>query len=561
MVPIILFYHNNLKEEPEKKSMIELSVLPVSYEGKTFFQSCIYIYRHHDLSRLLDLNWQDFVTYDLFLLMIPQYLLEQTNDSGNSGNESIKDDISLISKGFCDFISLSAIQTEKFVESNNLKQILIQNGVEFETNSPFLGYIGADTPTKEDNETPIIAFCTDIKESVNRIETDGENAFNQYCYYIDNVADFYIKQLELSSEEVFSRSNLWVPGDALWGLANSKTNASLKSEIIEIFSRIISAIAYGLTLTNKWSNNQAIPPLEMRGAAFYGQILKKSLSNKYFLYNGRCLNACGRIQEAIKPNSMVFGFVFSQFQDPAKQRLLDFFNVELPEIEFSSVAEQITRMSGQLPESGCGIKLQTVRTEENTLLLHFVTYPTKNLKGLEDTVIIATKVDFQIDEENNTIRIDSQEEGLSYRKEYLCNPFEVVNLFDLITDNKLGYLKEIYSKDNNIAIRFNNDTNNFILEFKGESHCPKIINERRVLDRSRIIDFSKHKYCILPVYKAAPDLARGKAILIYTKNMGRDKERAIMLTEISSSDVNDIENYNYYYNSTDLCIKYIIGFN
>jgi hypothetical protein len=55
--------------------------------------------------------------------------------------------------------------------------------------------------------------------------------------------------------------------------------------------------------------------------------------------------------------------------------------------------------------------------------LHFATYPTQRLKGLEDTIIITTKVEFQVDKASKVFRTDPQEEGLSYRKEYNLKSF------------------------------------------------------------------------------------------------------------------------------------------
>jgi hypothetical protein len=417
----------------------------------------------------------------------------------------------------------------------------------------------------ENKEIPIISFCTDIKESVQAIEIDGEKAFNQYCYYIDNVADFYIKQLE-SSEAEFFRSNLWVPGDALWGLANFKNGESLKSKIIVIFSRIISAIAYSLTLTNIWSAEQEIPPLDMmniRATAFYGQILLRKLSSSnYFLYNGRCLNACGRIQSEAKLNSMVIGFIFSPNNDTAKQKV-DFLNIELPEIEFDGMDEQIRKMlfPNQLEKCGCSIKFHTVKTEENKLLLHFATYPTKKLRGLEDTIIITTNVEFQVDKSGKMFRIEHREEGSSYRKEYPLNAFDTIDLIDLVdltADNKLGYLKEIYNNHNNIIFKYDNTSQNLILEFKGEEHYPRVVNESGGHIGKRIIDFSKDRYGILPVHDAFNNLTRDKAILIFTKN--RDNEKAIIFTEIPSSKIDDIRDHNSYYDLADLCIKFKINY-
>ncbi len=411
-------------------------------------------------------------------------------------------------------------------------------------------------------ERPIISFCTDIKESVQSIEIDGEKTFNQYCYYIDNVADFYIKQLE-SSEAEFFRSNLWVPGDALWGLADFKSGESLKNNIITIFSRIISSIAYSLTLTNIWSAEQEIPPLNMiniRATAFYGQILLRKLaSSNYFLYNGRCLNACGRIQSEAKLNSLIIGFIFSSNNDAAKQKV-DFLNIELPEIEFDSMDEQIRQMlfPNKLEKCGCSIKFHTVKTEENKLLLHFATYPTKKLRGLEDTVIITTNVEFQVDQAGKMFRIEHREEGASFRKEYPVNDFEsidLINLIDLVADNKLGYLKEIYNIHNNIIFKYNSN-HHLILEFQGEEHYPRAVNENGVYIGKRIIDFARDKYCILPVHDAFNNTIRDKAILIFPQNI--NNERSIIFTEIPSLKINDIRDYNVYYSSVDLCIKFKI---
>jgi hypothetical protein len=404
----------------------------------------------------------------------------------------------------------------------------------------------------ESMEIPIISFCTDIKESVQAIEIDGEKAFNQYCYYIDNVADFYINQLEATEAELF-RSNLWVPGDALWGVANSKSGASLKDDIMVIFSRIVASIAHGLAVTNIWSNEQEIPPLYIRAAAFYGQIFKKLLSRNYPLYNGRCLNVCGRIQEKVKPNSLALGFIISRNDDSVKQKL-DFFNIELPEIEFNSMKDQIRKMlqPNQLEKYGCSIKFNTVTTAEHKLLLHFATYPTKELKGLEDTIIIITNVEFQIDKASKVFKVECRDAGPSYRREYEFASFETINLADLIIDNKLDYLTEIYNGDNNLIFKYDKINQNFTLEFTGSRISPRV-NANRELMKKRVIDFSKDKYCVLPVYKTNKPAARDKAILVFVKNT--DNEKAIVFTEIPSSKIYNIKNYNSYYDMADLCIK------
>jgi len=416
------------------------------------------------------------------------------------------------------------------------------------------------TPANDREVAPIISFCTDIKESVNGIEIDGEKAFNQYCYYIDNVADFYVKLLE-SNNEKFLRTDLWVPGDALWGLANFKNGESLKRNIIVIFSRIISAIAYGLAATNKWSIEQKIPTLNVRATAFYGQILlRKLLSSNYYLYNGRCLNACGRLQGQTNLNSMIIGFIFNQNNDPSKQNLNDFFNIELPEIEFDSIEDQIRKLlfqNQQLEKSGCSIKFHTVKTEKNKLLLHFATYPTKKLKGLEDTIIITNEVEFQVNEANEIFRVEHREQGLSYRKEYLLDSLDKIDLANLIKDEKLDYLKKIYNKGNNLIFEYDNSNQNIILRFEGEEHHPRVVNESGAFTRKTIIDFSKDKYCILPVHEAFNNMTNDNAILV---SVNLDLEKAIIFTEIPSYKISNIKNYNYnsYYDLADLCIKYKI---
>lgn len=416
-------------------------------------------------------------------------------------------------------------------------------------------------PASDRDEKPIISFCTDIKESVNGIAIDGEKAFNQYCYYIDNVADFYVKQLE-SSNEKFLRSDLWVPGDALWGLANFKSGESLKQNIIMIFSRIIAAIAYGLAATNKWSNEQKIPTLNIRATAFYGQILlRKLLSSNYYLYNGRCLNACGRLQGQTNLNSMIIGFIFNYNNDPVRRNLNDFFNIELPEIEFDSIEDQIRKLlfqNQQLEKCGCSIKFHTVKTEKNKLLLHFATYPTKKLKGLEDTIIITNEVEFQVDEANEIFRVEHREQGLSYRKEYLLDSLDQIDLASLIKDEKLDYLKKIYHKENNLIFEYNHSSQNMILRFEGEEHHPRVVNESGGFTRKTTVDFSKDKYCILPAHDAFNNMANDNAILV---SVSTDPEKAIIFTEIPSDKISNIKNYNYnsYYDLADLCIKYKIG--
>lgn len=415
----------------------------------------------------------------------------------------------------------------------------------------------------KENHIPIIAFCTDIEESVTGIEKRGQQAFKQYCNYLKSVAEVFIPKLILANNKTeknkYINRYIWMPGDALWGIAATNKTIPFYIAILDSFARIIVSIAYGLTQTNLNLLDTTSSPITIRASSFVGEIFEeKLLNNTISLFNGRSLNACGRMQQYAEPNSLFIGFIskknnlYSRVNDED-----ELFNLGLPEINFNDLRKNINNNIKNINNNinlGCNISFDIVIDENDNNYLKFMTFPTRTLKGLTDTLILTSKVKFSINRINSGFNIESNPCGSYYRKEYSVNISDnQFSLYDLIAlDKNLKYLAEIYTRKEDLIFFYNKDTKSFIINFYGNNHRPRY-KETKI----KKVDFLKHKYCLLPIYDT--HIGRNKDIVLVIQPDNHNKTIALVFKEIQYNELNEIEDYKYYFNQSNTTIKFVFN--
>ncbi|MFC2146686.1 hypothetical protein ACFLRT_04925, partial [Acidobacteriota bacterium] len=213
------------------------------------------------------------------------------------------------------------------------------------------------TKLSTNSEVAIGAFCTDIVESVIRIDKYDKRALEHHADYIENVAKMYVTQLttdkdpEPSSnlQALFMKSRFWIPGDALWGLVYRDPDETAQTSIVNSFAKIINSCAYGLIKVYEKANALKIDHLKIRAALIGGQVLGREISGtNAVIYNGASLNACGRLQSETDSDSIVLGFAVPK-DEPEPFNLVNL-NVGIPEIELSALGKFILEPTIKFPE-------------------------------------------------------------------------------------------------------------------------------------------------------------------------------------------------------------------
>jgi len=405
---------------------------------------------------------------------------------------------------------------------------------------------------KELELKPIGAFCTDIRNSVKRIERHGDRALKHHSTYIEKVIEAYYRQLKIhkvtnsSIKTLVRNSNFWIPGDAFWGVVFEKPGKIARESLINAFTRVVIACAFGQVEAQKNALELDIEPLEIRGAMIAGQVLEKDLENiDSKLYNGSSLNVCGRIQNMADPNHIILGFVF-----PGNSSTTTILgkpinlNIGAPEMPFNELSECVKNLTRGIREfdlckPGCELIFNAVRSAEGKKFLHFASFPGE-LRGLEDSSIIISTVKLSIDENQVGIRLTDGDAGSWCRSTVpLKNHPGQIKLEELVkwAPECRFTLPEEYKGEKVVIQVPKSSEKDFILKYSGTAPRPRAGIKR---DKLHEVDFAIYRFCCIPLFNA--DINK---FLLIRSNVN-EKNKSLILHQISTEiekTYNDLANF------------------
>lgn len=404
-------------------------------------------------------------------------------------------------------------------------------------------------------QTAIGAFCTDIVGSTDRIESFREKALRQHRIYLETAGKQFLQNISKTSRAEYLSGDLWVPGDALWGILYPEPGKTYSESITASLGHIVYSLAYGLSAANSSQLPPGLDAITIRSVFLAGPIIRETIFDKLTLYNGTALNACGRLEKWAKPNTIIAGFVLSD-DEPLFQSV-----ARSPVIDANEVKECI--MNKPKPrQAGYKVRLETVSNKGNELL-RFVGWRTRrDLRGLVECRVLVTRIEL-LPQKQRGIEVISPSPG-DWDREEVSLPsdkqqgrWELHELINTATTSKsLEFLKQIY-EEGEIEIFVPSDDNKLfqLKKCHGQRFWPRIKATSPAgirFVRTDVVDFKRASWCILPTHQAA--ISDNEKILIqaYDKN-GR---KVLCFSKVSDNLLNRYEDYADFLDSATPCVEF-----
>ena len=417
--------------------------------------------------------------------------------------------------------------------------------------------------TTDEDSRAIGAFCTDIKNSVERIDRYGQEAFDHHAAYIETVAETYGKQMKIQKiispgiNTLIKNSNFWIPGDALWGVVFNEPGKSALDSMIASFARIMNACAYGLITAQNYASENNIDPLQIRAAMIAGQVLEKRLKELDSpLFNGNSLNACGRLQGDASANSIILGF--SQPIEELDSGALVELNIGSPEVKVSDLHDCIAELIRNYPElrecrPGCKITLEVLNSATKENYIRFRSGP-NHIRGLKGCNVVTTEVKLELDQNQRGIRLIEKNSGYWARATVqLENKPEKISLETLI--KKVPQceftLPTVFASDHVIIHIPQSSGQNFKIFYDQNSRSPRAGINRRP---DKQIDFSTDDFCCIPIYKASD---KGNVLLI--KGSVSENRNSLVLHEITIDIDRKYPDLSRFIDSAGSCAEFVLN--
>lgn len=413
-----------------------------------------------------------------------------------------------------------------------------------------------DVPSAEESKPSrreaIGAFCTDISDSTERIELFRDEALRHHKSYLQAAGRHFVKSIPASSRKRYAPGDLWVPGDALWGVFYRESGLSLRESVIISLWRAVLSFAHGLSVAN-YAPPPGLDALRIRGVFLAGHVLREAIFGKLRLYNGRALNACGRLEKNAAPNTVIAGFVIP---DGSHGRELLFESVaRSPVIDISGLKRYVR----SLPEPrgvGYDIGVDVVRDNDRHLL-RFTGWPTRrDLRGLGDCNVLTTVFRLgQKKEESYDVcpslvgEWERKEQPVTLREGE--SYFDLIELIEMANLRPFDFVQEVYERGD---IKF------LIPPERGappKLHCLRNRDRPRVLkgQRTTTVDFTLHHHCFLPTHTHT--VSGGAKLLI--QSYTREGNRALSFTKIPDHTLDSYDEYADYLDSAKASVEFIFS--
>jgi hypothetical protein len=362
------------------------------------------------------------------------------------------------------------------------------------------------------------AFCTDISNSTERIERFQELALKHHKAYLEAAGKYFVQKIPKLEREDYVSGDLWVPGDALWGVFYPQPGKTFADSISSSLWRAICSFAYGLSVAN-YSRPKQLDPLSIRGVFLAGRVIRETLfDDRVRLYNGRALNTCGRLEGHVDPNKVVAGFVIPR--ETGEEDLSLQAVARSPEVYVSGPEslESHLRSCRQPRRSGCSIHLKAVLKNDRKLLRFRGWKKRKELRGLLDSSVLTTEITLTPKAEPGfELVYDSIDKwDRSASVELVPNQTESQwDLHDLLRDDSgpFRFVRHLYRRDELIVTVPSDASKSFVLQSQRRTDRPRILKNQG----THRVDFGEHSSCFLPTNVHSDSGGRNVLIQAYRK--------------------------------------------
>lgn len=394
------------------------------------------------------------------------------------------------------------------------------------------------------------AFCLDIKDSTERIEQFQEEALKHHKTFLESAGRFFLKSVPKGSRNRYVSGDLWVPGDALWGVFHREAGCDVNESVAISLWRLLLSTAYGLSLCNSALPN-SLEALRMKGVFLAGRVLRETVFRRLRLYNGRALNACGRLEKSVDANTIIAGFVVAD--DDGGTRPLFESVIGSPVIDLLRFKHEL-RTLPEAPGLGYDIAADVV-TDTDRKLLRFTGWRTRSdLRGLGKCKVLTTNFTFFPKKEPSIdLTYAYSGEWLRVQKHLTLSDsksqWDLLELLDVAECEAFSFLKKVYEAgDIEFSVSLNPSV--FKLLCHRKTDRPRILKEEI---KTNIVDFTQHSYCTLPTFTHT--ISTGCALFIQARSS--QGERALRFSKISHEMLKAYEDYADYMDSGDVSIEFV----
>lgn len=365
---------------------------------------------------------------------------------------------------------------------------------------------------------PIGAFCVDIGNSVDRIDRIGQRAFEQHRIFLKTLVKTILEESPLNHRPDVAHGDIWVPGDAVWGVFYAAPDRSLKASIKSALSFGIYASAHALSEALQYATSQpeayqedlldfSLRAVFLAGEVIFDQLLDKneSSSNDNFrLYSGNALNACGRLEKEAENNQVWIGYVDS----PESLPIDSLFDLQAGSPVLKRIdLERFLAKKHHEQVPGCFAYLDTLieqPSSDNEPGQEYLRFTSRKLRGLNQASVQYSTIQLKPSFKESGIFVRSLAESKGIIK--LWNRVvveqdwqEAYDLLDLLEDIEhpaFGHFNEIYRKGDLILKTQQADAQQSGLWL--ECHAERFkLRSSSDDDTRQAIDFSTNRYAFL----------------------------------------------------------------
>jgi|GEM_PF-4850743 len=365
---------------------------------------------------------------------------------------------------------------------------------------------------------PIGAFCVDISNSVDRIDRIGQAAFEQHRIFLKTLVKTILEESPLHHRPDVKHGDLWVPGDAVWGVFYAAPDQPLKQSVKSALSFGIYVCANALSEALRYAKLQqeevqadlldfAFKGVFMVGEVLYDQLMDamdSSPTDNFRLYCGSALNACGRLEKEAQDNQVLIGYVNS----PESQPIDSLFELQAgsPVMKRIDLERFLARKNNE-QHPGCFVYLDSLIEQPSCECepgQEYLRFTSQKLRGLNQSSVQYATAQLKPSFKESGVFVRSLAESKGIIK--LWNRVvveqdwqESYDLLDLLEDIEhpaFGHFNEIYRKGDLILKTKCSDQgeNGLWLECHAERFKLRGASED---DQQQAIDFSTNRYAFL----------------------------------------------------------------
>jgi hypothetical protein len=395
-------------------------------------------------------------------------------------------------------------------------------------------------PERPDKREAIGAFCTDIADSTARIEKFGELALKHHKKYLEAAGRYFIKTNTESTHENHDLDDLWVPGDGLWGVCFGNSGSDRDDRgVTEALWRTLTSFAYGLSEANR-DIPEILEPLKVKGVFLVGSVMREALfDEKLRLYNGTALNACGRLEKQVKPNTFVAGFVVPNNGNTGPCLVETVARAPVIYANGPRGIDQYLRRCFEPSGMGCKIHLDVV-LKENRRMLRFMGWrKRRDLRGLGDCQVLTTRFrleltpDCQLEPVYHETGDWNRSEGVILLAPTGASQWDLLDLLGA-HEGPFEFTRHLYNRGE-LIVSLSSDGKSFVLQSHRKRDRPRIMKNQG----THRVDFDDHASCLLPTNVHSD--SGGKNVLIQAY-----RKRGVRTLCFSLADDDSLSSYEDY---------------